>query len=188
MSATYLATSLNRRHVDAQKLPLFQLLSLADVRISLAVRRMVAIKLKTLLDCDLGRLVFSIVSKAVVARDLFSTDMQKVLFSLALAISYLLSVADVERRHNRHKHMITKKGSNAFPGFCAKSLSEEIRCLATRSAKRVACVCEAIGMDAIGVSAVAAQPHRRKRKAGFDVLGGLLWVELMRMQILFRST
>lgn len=167
-----LVTSIHRRSIAIRELPLSQLLSLADVRIPLAVRRLVAIRLKTLLSCDLGRLVFHIVSKVVIARDMFETDFQRTLFSIALAVSYLLSVADVERRHNRHKNLITKKGSNAFAGFTAKSLCEEVRCLAVRSANRVASVCKAVGMDTRLIedsSAAAKAPPRQKRKSGFDV-------------------
>ena len=90
-----LATSIHRRSIASRELPLSQLLSSADVCIPIAVRRLVAIRLKILLSCCSGRLVFHIASKVVIARDMFETGFQRTLFSIALAVSYLLSVADV---------------------------------------------------------------------------------------------
>jgi hypothetical protein len=170
-----LAVSLHRRSISVRKQPLAQLLSLADVRLPKAVRLLVAIKLKCLLECDLGRLVFHLVSQVVVARDMFQTKFQNTLFGIAVSVSYLLSVADVERRHNRHKNLITKKGSNAFIGFCAKSFCEEVRAIAVRAASRIEHICKSIGVDTPSAqSSLALKPQvRPKRKSGFDVPGAI---------------
>ena len=82
-------------------------------------------------------------------------------------------VADVERRHNRHKKLITKKGTNAFVGFCAKSFLEETRVLAVRAVRRICVLLDAVG--GVAPKEPALEDHtelrekRIKRKSGYDM-------------------
>ena len=88
-------------------------------------------------------------------------------------LSYLMSVADAERRHNRHKR-ITQK-SQGYAGFTAKSQLEEFRAHSVRTARHVLAVIYAVS-DAGNLPAssgeapaskgpVAARPRKRGQSA-----------------------
>jgi len=81
-----------------------------DDDIDLSIRHDNAVCLKPMRQCCVGQVAFEALAAAETVSDLFQSPCKQMFRSLAYTISYLLSVADCERRHNKNKHYVTKKG------------------------------------------------------------------------------
>ena len=138
------ATSVYRIHVALAKLSLSVLVSCCDIRIPRVdrLRRFAGLLRKA--KCCTGKYVGEFIDKiADVLSDVLQEDIQLVLRGLAHLLAYLMSVADCERRHNRHKQMICKAIQNFAP-FCSRSFLEEVRSISARSVARVIEVLKAL--------------------------------------------
>ena len=130
------STSLRRRH-NQDSNPVAQTCTIADERRPFDERLGIAERVRTLAcngSCCVGLTVATMFAKTQIPHDCFESDFQSVSKALAYALAYLLTVADVERRHNRAKAGLTRKGLNQFKNFCVRQLAEEIRAVSSRSA------------------------------------------------------
>ena len=163
--------SVFRRQGTAMRTPLAILCQTADDRIDMATRKQGLMGLKVKAACCVGDMVFKILSIGITLADFFIGGVRRIIVDLTYMMSYVLSCADAERRHNRSKQTVTKKGSNDIASFCAKAILDEWRCLSVRSATRLKMICDAVqplgDMD-VERSVVASLPTcKRKSTSGY---------------------
>ena len=97
--------------------------------------------------------------------------MQTILRSYVSAFSFLMSVADCERRNNRRKQLITRGHMN-YDSVCARAYLEEWRSVSVRSAARSSMIINSLN-DAGCIKAGATQPtktntERKKQPCAFE--------------------
>ena len=118
----------------------------------------------------MGPLAHKIVNRAALIGDLFAPEAQITLKSLSMLLSYLMSVADIERRHKTNKGLLATK-SESFASFVAVCNIAEWRAMARRSVTRIDMVREALqGLPMLpSLEDKAPKPEKRlKRKSAFE--------------------
>ena len=152
-----------------------RLLILGDVRQPPHVRRATAETLYTLFCsgrvCCIGAFTYMILSDAGVSScvDLLEEKFQRTVHALAYVLMYLRSVADIERRHLRTRHILHDTSMNVGH-YNARSVNEEVRSLALKDAARAQSHLRISGaQSAAPLAAPAPEPERlHRKKSAYD--------------------
>ena len=78
-------------------------------------------------------------------------DAQEVLFGIALSLSYVMSIADIERLNRRTKVVLTTENTK-FAHYAAKHFLEEVRLVSKRAASCAEALTSALGGAKVGLS------------------------------------
>ena len=146
----------------------------ADVRIPMEERRQDGQRILCLVlqgkYCCTGIPVFTLFRSHAIATvdDIFKEVFQSALMGLTWVKSYLMSIADCERRHLRTRRLNT--GNNmVVQNYCARSLCEDLRAQEVSGAGRVALLAGALGESMPAEAEQVKKITRSRSTSGYDM-------------------
>ena len=153
-----------------------RLLILGDMRQRPQLRRDTAETLLTSFReervCCIGAFIYMILSDAGVSScvDLLGEKFQRIVHALAYLLMHLRSVADIERRHLRTRHILHDTSMHV-DHYNARSMTEEVRPLALKDAARAQSHLRMSGVQSAALlAALAPEPAKlKKKRSAYDL-------------------
>ena len=166
LSSYMLSVSVHRRDTQRVRSPLYKLLSIGDDRIPLATRKQTQVDVRSKPnECCSGSIVAATIALGVC---FFTAQFAMAVRALGFFIAWLLSIADIERKHGQTKRRFSKHGSH-FVGTSCKSYLEEVRYVSVHAAKRAAEIVS-YAADSVmqALPSISQEKKSSRKKVGYD--------------------